>query len=164
MPITLVPVTVANKQVLSNLYQLYKYDFSEYTHEDLNEDGSYDVDIDFMWEGDHRWHPYLIERAGSIAGFIVVLLENMDTDPDPTHVIYDFMILKRFRRQGIGQDAVIQTLGLYKANWKIAQMQANAPAVAFWRKLLKAYTNNRYTEIFREDKQKYMQSFSTKES
>jgi predicted acetyltransferase len=73
-------------------------------------------------EGDHRWKPYLIEVSETIVGFLVVLLENLDVDPDPTHVIYDFMILQKFRRNGIGYTAAIKAFEMYNANWKIAQM------------------------------------------
>ncbi|RXZ77437.1 GNAT family N-acetyltransferase [Paenibacillaceae bacterium] len=162
MEIKLIPVKAEEKYILSNLYQLYDYDFSEYTKQDINKEGRYDVNIDFFWEGDNRWHPYLIELSGILAGFVVVLLENMDIDPDPTHVIYDFMILKKFRKTGIGHAAAIQTLEMYKANWEIAQMQANIPAISFWRKLIKNYTKDNYTEIFREDRKKYVQTFSNK--
>lgn len=163
MIVDLIPVKLEEKNILSNLYQLYHYDFSEFTSEDINQEGKYDVNIDFIWEGDNRWRPYFIIISGTIAGFIIVLLENLDTDPDPTHVIYDFMILKKFRRSGVGYAAAMQTFELYKADWALAQMESNTPAIVFWRKVLKDFTNNHYTETFRGDTRKYIQTFSTKE-
>ena len=103
-----------------------------------------------------------IEASGILVGFTVILHENMDTDPDPTHVIYDFMIIKKFRRRGIGHQAAIKALNMYKANWKIAQMQVNTPAISFWRKAVKQYTKDNYTEVVREDSKKYVQTFCTK--
>ncbi|OAB42340.1 GNAT family N-acetyltransferase [Paenibacillus antarcticus] len=163
MEIKLVPVKPEEKSTLSNLYQLYHYDFSEFTNQDINKDGRYEVNIDFFWEGDHRWKPYLIEVSGSLAGFVIVLLENLDTDPDPTHVIYDFMIIKKFRRNGIGYAAAIKAFELYEANWKIAQMENNTPAISFWRKVIKDFTEDNYIERFRDDVKKYVQAFSTKQ-
>ncbi|MGG0816119.1 hypothetical protein ABE142_26150 [Paenibacillus alvei] len=58
--------------------------------------------MDYFWEGDKRWNPYFIELSGTIVGFLVVLFENLDTDTEPTHVIYAF---KNYRRNGIGQYA-----------------------------------------------------------
>ncbi|WP_332258241.1 GNAT family N-acetyltransferase [Paenibacillus forsythiae] len=141
---------------------MYHYDFSEFTSQDINKDGRYDVNINFFWEGDHRWHPYFIEVSGITVGFIIVLLENLDIDPDPTHVIYDFMIMKKYRRSGIGYAAAIKAIEMYKANWKIAQMETNIPAILFWRKVIKDYTRDNYTEKFREDVKKYIQLFSSK--
>lgn len=75
MEINLVPVTFEDKEVLSNLYQFYNYDFSLFTDQDVNQHGEFEVNIDYFWEGDHRWNPYLIEVSGNVAGFVVVLLK-----------------------------------------------------------------------------------------
>ncbi|MGN7489979.1 hypothetical protein ACTHPF_02350 [Paenibacillus sp. SAF-054] len=88
MDLKLVPVTPTVKNKLSNLYQFYSYDFSPYTNEDVNTEGTFGINIDFFWEGDDRWKPYFIEQAGAVVGFLVVLLENLDIDPDPTHVLF----------------------------------------------------------------------------
>lgn len=162
MEIELIPVTVQEKVTLSNMYQFYYYEFSRYTNQDLNVDGTYGVNIDFYWEGDHRWNPYFILSSGVIVGFLVVLFENLDSDPDPTHVIYDFMILKKYRKNGIGRTAAKQAFGLFKANWKVAQMESNTSAISFWRKVIGEYSKNNYTERYRKESKKYIQEFSTK--
>ncbi|GIP29345.1 hypothetical protein J23TS9_44750 [Paenibacillus sp. J23TS9] len=46
MDINLIPVTQTERKLLSNLYQLYHYDFSEYTDQDIQSDGKYEGDID----------------------------------------------------------------------------------------------------------------------
>ncbi|MCM3038692.1 GNAT family N-acetyltransferase [Paenibacillus motobuensis] len=163
MDIKLVPITIGEKEALYNFYQFYTYDFSKYTHEELNEHGTYDVNIDCFFEGDPRWNPYFIELSGIRVGFLVVLFENLDTDPDPTHVIYDFMVLPKYRGQGIGRSAAKQAFDLYKANWKVVQMESNSPAISFWRNVIRGYTNNNYYEIYRDDIKKFIQEFSTKE-
>jgi len=43
-------------------------------------------------------------------------------------------------------------------------MSANEPAILFWRDVIKDYTAGNYTELFRQDLKKYVQTFSTKES
>jgi len=157
--VQLVPVGEADKDVLQNLYQLYNYDFTPYTEEDLNSSGLYEVNLERYWQ-DPRWNPFFIYSEGKIAGFLVVLFENADVDPDPTHVIYDFMILRKYRRKGLGRQAAVQALDLYKANWAIAQMSGNEPAILFWRGVVNDYTAGNYTESIRQNK--YIQSFSTK--
>ncbi|MBE9917772.1 hypothetical protein G8C92_27610 [Paenibacillus donghaensis] len=89
MSIELVPVKRSEKYILENLYQLYEYDFSEYTKLDIDKDGRYALSIDHYWEGDGRWRPYFIKVSDNVAGFVVVLLEDMDLNPDPDHVVYD---------------------------------------------------------------------------
>ncbi|WP_456290025.1 GNAT family N-acetyltransferase [Paenibacillus sp. AK002] len=162
MGIKLNPVTYKEKNTLSNLYQFYEYDFSLYTNREINKNGRFEVNIDYFWEGDNRWNPYFIEMSGTIVGFLVVLFENLDIDPDPTHVIYDFMILQKYRRNGIGYSAARKAFELFNANWKIAQMENNTPAISFWRKVISEFTNNNYTERFWAERKKYIQEFSTK--
>ena len=41
MEIELIPVSVQEKETLSNMYQFYHYDFSQYTNQNLNDDGRY---------------------------------------------------------------------------------------------------------------------------
>ena len=159
--VQLTPVSEKSKEVLQNLYQLYHYDFSLFTEEDINSFGLYEINLDHYWE-DPRWNPFFIYDAGKIVGFLVILFENYDVDPDPTHVIYDFMVLKKFRRNGLGREAAVKTFDLYQANWKVAQMSSNEPAILFWRDVIREYTDNRYTEILRQDLKKYVQVFSTK--
>ncbi|MDR9856491.1 GNAT family N-acetyltransferase [Paenibacillus sp. VCA1] len=162
MEVELRPVAYAEKPLLSNLYQFYHYDFSPYTEEDLNEDGRFEANIDYFWQGDPRWNPYFIMLSGKIAGFLVVLFENLDTDPDPTHVIYDLMVLPKFRRTGVGSAAAQKAFALFKANWAVAQMENNTAAISFWRKAIGEFTNHSYRETYRKDIKKYIQRFSTK--
>lgn len=161
--IRLISVLEEDKQTLYNLYQLYHYDFSQFTQEDLNSFGLYEVSLEHYWQ-DPRWNPFFIYYSGKIAGFLVVLFENYDVDPDPTHVIYDFMVLRKHRRNGVGRQAAAQAFDLYRANWKTAQMSANEPAILFWRDVIKEYTAGSYSELFRQDINKYVQLFSNKES
>ncbi|SEN86661.1 GNAT family N-acetyltransferase [Paenibacillus sp. OV219] len=161
MTIKLVPVEKDQKEILYKLYQFYEYDFSPYTGNELGVDGQYSVNLEHYWE-DPRWSPYFICAESNIAGFLVILFENLDTDPDPTHVIYDFLILNKYRRKGIGKSAAVHAFNLYRANWKLAQMSVNRPALHFWRYVVNEYTSGLYTEEFREDRNKYIQSFSNR--
>ena len=161
--IHLVSVTKENKHILQNLYQFYYYDFSQYTKEELNNDGLYDVSMEYYWEDD-RWNPYFIYSDDKIVGFLIILFENYDVAPDPTHVIYDFMILNKYRRNGFGKEAAMKAFDLFKANWAVAQMRSNEAAILFWRNVIADYTNGTFTELYRKDLEKYFQSFSTKDS
>jgi hypothetical protein len=46
MEINLIPVNLEEKRTLSNLYQYYYYDFSQYTNQDIKKDGRYEVNIE----------------------------------------------------------------------------------------------------------------------
>ncbi|MBY0217755.1 GNAT family N-acetyltransferase [Paenibacillus illinoisensis] len=159
--ITLKAVDIGNKDVLYNLYQYYQYDFSPFTKEDLGLKGHFEIDLEHYWE-DPRWNPFLIWSEKRIIGFLIILFENYDTDPDPTHVIYDFLIISKYRRRGLGKLAAVQAFNLYRANWKVVQMKTNEPAIHFWRDVINQYTAGQYNEVFREDLNKYVHTFTNR--
>jgi len=161
MEIRLRPVELSHKEILFNLYQFYLYDFSRISEEDLGFDGRFEIKLDHYWE-DPRWNPFFIYYEGRIIGFLIILFENYDTDPDPTHVIYDFLILSKYRRKGFGKLAAFQAFNLYQAKWKVVQIKTNEQAIHFWRDVVNQYTVGQYTEVFREDLNKYVQSFTNK--
>jgi predicted acetyltransferase len=163
MEIKLMPVEIERKEVLYNLYQYYQYDFSPFTEEDLGVDGRFEINLEHYWE-DPRWNPFLICNKEHIIGFLIILFEDYDTDSDPTHVIYDFLILSKYRRRGLGKLAAVQAFNLYRANWKVVEMKTNEPAIHFWRDVVNHYTAGQYTEVFREDLNKFVQSFTNRTS
>jgi len=155
------PVEMNHKEILYNLYQFYQYDFSQFTDEDLGFDGRFEIKLEHYWE-DPRWNPFFICNEERIIGFLIVLFENYDTNPDPTHVIYDFLILSKYRRKGLGKLAAFKAFNLFEANWKVVQMKTNETAIHFWRDVVDQYTSGQYTEVFREDINKYVQLFTNK--
>jgi len=163
MEVKLEPVKFEQKELLYNLYQYYRYDFSKYTEEDVGLDGRFAIDLEHYWI-DPRWNPFFICNGERIIGFLVVLFENYDTEPDPTHVIYDFLILSKYRKRGLGKKAATEAFDLFKANWKVVQIKKNEPAILFWRNVVNHYTSGQYTEVFREDLNKFIQSFTNKTS
>ncbi|MNI84326.1 hypothetical protein D3C73_1412180 [compost metagenome] len=72
------------------------------------------------------------------------------------------MILRKYRKSGFGTAAAVAAFNLYQANWKVAQMSANEPAIGFWRKVIKEYTNDTFTEVYRKNLHKYVQAFSNR--
>lgn len=57
------------KATLRNLIELYKYDFSKFDPDDVNENGLYDYKyLDHYWTEKDR-HPYFIRVEGMLAGF-----------------------------------------------------------------------------------------------
>ncbi|MHB1955425.1 MAG: GNAT family N-acetyltransferase [Sulfobacillus sp.] len=161
MNVELLTVTENDRATVQHLYQFYHYDFTEYTGESLGPGGRYAADVSYLWN-DKRWNPFLIKSSGEWAGFAVVLFENMETDPDPTHVIWDFFILRKFRRTGLGSGVAKRIFSMYNADWKVAELKTNVPAREFWRKVISEFTNGQFSELYREDTGKWFQSFTTK--
>lgn len=153
--IELVRVAHEQKSALENLYQFYEYEFTAYTNANVEPNGLYVIGISQYWE-DPRWNPFFIIATGEIAGFVVVLFENMDTDPDPTHANWDLFVMKKHRRKNVGSHVATQAFNMYRADWKVAQMKTNLPAIAFWRKAISRFTQGQFTEQYRDDLGKFI--------
>ncbi|KKO54894.1 GNAT family N-acetyltransferase [Paenibacillus sp. DMB20] len=128
------------KSVLRNLLELYKYDFTEYDPEDVNENGLYEyMYLDHYWTEEGR-HPYFIRVNGKLAGF--ALVRELGTD-DRNRTIYEmaeFFVMKKYRQQKVGQHAATALFNQFGGSWRVAQLEANRPAQAFWAKTIGSYT------------------------
>ncbi|MFT3907296.1 MAG: GNAT family N-acetyltransferase [Steroidobacteraceae bacterium] len=58
----------------------------------------------------------------------------------------EFFIDSRWRRRGIGQQAVRLILDRFAGRWEIMEYQRNPGAVKFWRDVVSQYTDGRYQE------------------
>lgn len=68
MDVTLQLMSVDDKSLLIRLMELYHYEFSIYSNDDINEHGYYGYGhIDDYWNEEGRF-PYLIRADGKIAG------------------------------------------------------------------------------------------------
>ena len=142
-------VKLENKSVLKNLTELYKYDFSEFDPEDVNEHGLYEymyVDHYFTEEG--RF-PFFIKVNGQYAGFALIraIKENGRT----YYSMSEFFVMKKYRKSGVGKQAAFQLFSKFAGEWEVSEIEENVPAQAFWRKVISLYTNNEYREIRKAD-------------
>lgn len=138
------------KSVLRNLLELYKYDFTEYDPEDVNENGLYEyMYLDHYWTEEGR-HPYFIRVNGKLAGF--ALVRELGTD-DRNRTIYEmaeFFVMKKYRQQKVGHHAATALFNRFSGSWRVAQLEDNRPAQAFWNKTIGAYTKGTYQTVREE--------------
>lgn len=144
MNVEVLPATLTDKPVLRRLLQLYLYDFTEFVAADLDEHGEYPYRyLDHYWapnEGEERL-PYLIRVDGRLAGFALVRR--------PTGGAYrmaEFFVLRMYRRHGVGRIAALHLFRMLGGDWQVAELAANLPAQAFWRRTIAEVTHGTYTE------------------
>jgi predicted acetyltransferase len=58
----------------------------------------------------------------------------------------EFFIARPWRRRGVGQEAVRLIFDRFSGRWHIMEYLRNPQAVAFWRRVVSAYTAGRYQE------------------
>ncbi len=152
--IEVTPATTFDRPILRNLMELYLYDFSEFDGAEIGPFGLYEYPyLDHYWTEPNRF-PFLIRVDGQLAGFVLVTRYNYFTEeynaPDGSSpwVIAEFFVMRKYRQQGVGEEAACRTFERFSGNWQVGQIASNTNASAFWRKVIARYTGGQYQEIF----------------
>lgn len=158
--ITIQKVEYEHKSTLRNLLELYKYDFSEFDPEDVNENGLYDYKyLDHYWTEEGR-HPFFIRVDGKLAGFVLVRMMGTNEHNQPIYSVAEFFVMKKYRKLGVGMTASTEVFNRFRGIWKVAQIENNIPAQIFWKKAIERYTNNNFQEVRENEWHGPIQTFS----
>jgi len=153
MNILVTPATVSERPVLRQLMELYQYDFSEFDGSDIGPLGLYDYPyLDHYWVEPERL-PFLVRVNGCLAGLVLVARYNYLTGLKDTWVMAEFFIMRKYRRQGIGEQVARIIFDQFPGDWQVGQITENTSAIIFWRKVISRYTHNNFQEqILNNDK------------
>ena len=155
MEVEIVTASIADKFIIRNLMEMYRHDLSEFNYEDVGQHGFFGyMYLDHYWTEADRL-PFIIKVSGKLAGFVLVR-----TIEEDTHSIAEFFIMRKYRRQGIGQTVACRVFDMFPGKWKVAQEGGNVPAQVFWRKVISDYTDGNYREVLDDDWAGYIQEFS----
>jgi predicted acetyltransferase len=142
-----VPASEAQEPVLRRLMSLYVYEFSDLMGLDVEEDGSFNLpELTCYWRDPWR-HPFLLRVGGKLAGFALVHQRSRLTGAEGTHDMAEFFVLRRYRRQGVGEQAARALFARFRGPWEIRERAANVPAIAFWRRVIERHTEGRFQEV-----------------
>ena len=137
-------VGVESKQILHNLFELYVHDMSEWFGIETRADGSFGHDTSSYWSGDCA--VFLAKRGEALAGFAVVGSAEQWLGKREARDIKEFFVLRAHRHAGVA-DAMAQHLwNEFPAEWIVRVLATNKPAVPFWRRSVRAYTNGVYED------------------
>ncbi len=146
MGIDVSPAMVEERPLLRHLMELYQYDFSEFDGSDIGPYGLYDYPyLDHYWVEPERF-PYLVRVEGNLAGFVLVARFNYLTGQKDAYVLAEYFIMRKYRHQGVGELVACKIFDLFPGAWQVAQINENAPAIAFWHKVIARYTHGNYQE------------------
>lgn len=123
--------------------QLYLHDFSEFLGTDVDANGEYPYayfDHYFRREERESRHAFFIRADSQLAGFALV------RQSDGLNSVAEFFVMRKYRRGGVGTAAARQVFARFPGDWKVAELAANLPAQAFWRKVIAGVTGGAYTE------------------
>lgn len=140
------PATIEQKPLLSQLLQLYLYDFSEIHGDDVNQFGLYEYEyLDSYWIEKDRF-PFLISVDDQIAGFVLVNSHSKFQESTDTKSIAEFFVIRKYRKQGVGKTVAINIFDKFPGKWEVCETVENVKAQQFWRKVIDHYTGGKFTE------------------
>ncbi len=123
--------------VLRNLFEHYIHDMSEWFGMDTQADGSYSYDASAIWE--NGYDAYLAKVGDSLAGFALIG-SAAEWGDIGGHDVHEFFVLRRFRRSGRGREMATLLWNERPGEWLVRVLEANAPAVQFWRTAISAHS------------------------
>jgi predicted acetyltransferase len=134
--------TTQERPIVANLMQLYLYDICEFEDGPLNAKGLFELDdyFELYWIESTR-HPFLLWIDGQLAGFALVREISHDT-----FSISEFFIRRGCRRTGAGAKAATELFDRFRGTWRVAELERNIPAQAFWRRVIDRYNSGRFSE------------------
>ena len=144
MNISIEPILIEQKSVFIQMMELYMYDFSEFSDDDINEYGYFGyLRIDDYWNEEGRY-PFFIRVDGKLAGLVLVRSCCEYNNLSNPHNIAEFFVMKKYRHKGVGKVASMMIFDMFPGGWEIAQWANNLPAQNFWKQVISEYTNKKY--------------------
>jgi predicted acetyltransferase len=128
--------------LLRNLFEHYIHDMAEWFDIDTEADGSYSYDTSLIWE--KGYDAYVARVGESIAGFALIGCDAGAYD------VHEFFVIRRFRRSGLGQRMATMLWDEHPGAWLVRVLEANTPAVRFWRTAISQYSGGSYEEEGRD--------------
>jgi predicted acetyltransferase len=165
MQIDLLQATEDDLPIVRNLVSYYVYEISGPMGWECNAEGVFGGcdDLAEYWRTNHpetppedqwpepkwRGYPFVIRVDHLTAGF--VLVKQYGERAEPSYDMSEFFVLRQYQRQGVGQAAACEAFDQFRGLWEVRQLLQNTPAVAFWRKVIGAYTGGRFSEVKKEE-------------
>ena len=145
--VVLSPVPRAEALTLRNLYERYAYDFSELMSLPINSTGRFDVmpGGDAWWSNDTH-HAFFIRKGEILCGFALARKGSRISDNEDLMDVADFFVLRGERRRNVGVRAAHLLLDSFPGRWEIRVRKSNAPALAFWSRVVHSNLGRRGVE------------------
>jgi len=130
--------------------ELYVHDLSEVFPIELKADGRFGYDkLPLYWSEPERRFPFLIKCGARIAGFVLVTRGSPASDDPGIFDIAEFLVLRRYRRSGVGRRAAFLVWDRFPGRWTVRVSEGNVKALPFWERVIAEYTNGVVTELRR---------------
>jgi predicted acetyltransferase len=146
MNVELSPAGDDDRARLAALFALYIYDLSAMLGLDVADDGRFVVPT-----LDGRGRAFLVRVGGVLAGFAIVAERSRLSGDAAVRDMAEFFVLRKYRGAGVGERAATALFDRFGGTWEVRQKAENAPATAFWRRIIGRYTNGSFEDFVVDD-------------
>jgi len=146
--VTLRPIARTEAPVLVNLFELYVYDFSEFTPLELKASGRFEIPLADAWWNEPDHHPFFILRDDKLVGFALARKGSRVTSANDVMDIAEFFVMRGERKKNVGLLAAHSLLRTILGRWEIRVRQSNAPASQFWSRVAERWSGSYDTSTF----------------
>lgn len=144
------PAQPAECLLLEHLHQLYLYDISVCVKADLDPTGRYPAPaLQVYWTAAHH-AAFLLRLDSTPIGFALVSGHSKSPEPFSGYCCDALFVLRRHRRQHLGQLAAHAIFARLPGAWEVAAPSNNPPAQSFFRAVVDRFTHGRYRERWLE--------------
>jgi predicted acetyltransferase len=127
------PASLEDKTLLFRLLQLYFFESTRWSNEDLQEDGLYDCEEEGLlnyFDLNNGDGAYILRVNGKPAGF--ALVENVLFEGKKLSEFADLFVLPKYRRLGLASAATIQIVINSKHAWLFSIFRKDQEAIRYW--------------------------------
>jgi predicted acetyltransferase len=132
------PATIQDEGLLSRLLQLYFFDSTNWSEEDIQEDGTYECDEaslqSYLDAGSHH-RAYVLRVDRKPAGF--VLVEDVPFEEKLISEFADLFVLPKYRRLGLASAATKRIVIDSHMPWLLAVFRRDTQAMYYWHSAFK---------------------------
>jgi predicted acetyltransferase len=132
------PATIEDKALLFRLLQLYFFDSTRWSEEDLLENGLYECEEDGLlnyFDSNEGSKAYILRVNGKPAGF--ALVENVPFEGKTIPEFADLFVLPKYRRLGLASAATTRIVINSQNPWLFAVFRKDQEARRFWQAAFK---------------------------
>lgn len=151
--VSLTNLKISETTILQRLLQLYYFESTVWSKEEICSDGLYDgctaSDLEVYVDSAND-KAYLIKVGETLAGF--VLLEKITLEENPIWELADFFILPKYRGGWIALDAVRQIFALVGQPMAVSTFKENKLALRFFNAVAKRVQLESVRELTGDDK------------
>ena len=132
------PAQPKDQTLLFRLLQLYFFDSTHWSDEDLQEDGLYECDEEgllMFFDSNERNRAYILGVNGNPAG--LALVEDVPFEGKRISEFADLFVLPKYRRLGLASAATTQIVINSQNPWLFAIFRQNQEARRYWQTAFK---------------------------